>query len=87
MSLYAWIVLGLNVGVACDAARNNLTVVRMFGLPVQEGFNLQTAPGVYNEQAFRGMDTVIAEAAKQGLRLVIAFANNWNYNDLQTDWK
>ncbi|BDA48416.1 probable mannan endo-1,4-beta-mannosidase 1 at N-terminal half [Coccomyxa sp. Obi] len=70
-----------------DAARNGLTVVRMFGFPVQEGFNLQLAPGVYNETAFRGMDMVIAEAAKQGLRLVIAFANNWAYNDLQTDWK
>lgn len=69
------------------AARNGLTVVRMFGFPVQEGFNLQLAPGVYNETAFRGMDMVIAEATKQGLRLVIALANNWAYNDLQTDWK
>ncbi|CAL8463704.1 g3238 [Coccomyxa elongata] len=70
-----------------DAARNGLTVVRMFGFPVQEGFNLQLAPGVYNETAFRGMDMVIAEATKQGVRLVIALANNWAYNDLQTDWK
>ena len=59
----------------------------MFGFPVQEGFNLQLAPGAYNETAFRGMDMVVAEAAKQGLRLVIALANNWAYNDLQTDWK
>lgn len=69
------------------AARNGLTVVRIFGFPVQEGFNLQLAPGVYNETAFRGMDMVVAEAVKHGLRLVIALANNWAYNDLQTDWK
>ena len=36
------------------AALQNLTVVRIFGFPVQEGFNLQTAPGVYNETAFIG---------------------------------
>lgn len=69
------------------AARNNLTVVRMFGFPLQEGFNLQTEPNVYNEQAFRGMDMVIAEAAKHGLRLVIALTNNWAYNKLLTEWK
>lgn len=69
------------------AARQNLTVVRMFGFPVLEGFNLQTAPGVYNERAFRGLDAVIAEAGKSRLRLIIAFANNFAYNPKQTDWK
>ena len=32
------------------AARQNFNVVRMFGFPVQRGFNLQTSAGVYNEQ-------------------------------------
>ena len=62
-------------------------MVRIFGFPVQQGFNLQTAPGVYNETAFRGLDAVIAEAAKHGLRLVITLANNWNYNDQETGTK
>ncbi|EIE27747.1 glycoside hydrolase [Coccomyxa subellipsoidea C-169] len=75
------------VGQFKEAARQNFTVVRMFGFPVQRGFNLQTAAGVYNEQAFKGMDTVIAEAARNNVKLVIAFMNNWNYNPLQTDWK
>lgn len=39
------------------------------------------------EQAFKGMDTVIAEAARNNVKLVIALMNNWNYNPLQTDWK
>ena len=69
------------------AARTGFNVVRIFGFPVQKGFNLQTAAGVYNEQAFKGLDMVIAEAGKAGLKLIIAFANNWNYNTLQTDWK
>lgn len=38
-------------------------------------------------QAFKGMDTVIAEAARNNVKLVIALMNNWNYNPLQTDWK
>ena len=71
---------------AC-AARQNFNVVRVFGFPVQKGFNLQTGPGVYNEWAFEGLDRVIAEAGNAGLRLIIALTNNWNYNTLQTDWK
>ena len=59
----------------------------MFGFPVLEGFNLQVAAGQYNEVAFRGLDYVIAEAGKAGVKLIIAFMNNWNYNPLQTDWK
>ena len=37
-------------GGPCCAARQNFNVVRMFGFPVQRGFNLQTSAGVYNEQ-------------------------------------
>jgi mannan endo-1,4-beta-mannosidase len=73
--------------VCCRAARQNFNVVRIFGFPVQKGFNLQTSAGVYNEQAFKGLDTVISEAGKAGLKLIIALTNNWNYNTLQTDWK
>ncbi len=69
------------------AVRQNFNVIRIFGFPVQKGFNLQVRPGQYNEQAFVGMDTVIAEAGKAGLKLIIALTNNWNYNTLQTDWK
>ena len=68
-------------------ARNGFTVVRMFAFPVQEGFNLQTAAGIFNERAFKGLDIAVAEAAKNNLRLVLAFMNNWNYNPKQTDWK
>ncbi|CAK0785548.1 hypothetical protein CVIRNUC_008758 [Coccomyxa viridis] len=75
------------IGQFKEAARQNFNVVRMFGFPVQRGFNLQTSAGVYNEQAFKGFDITIAEAAKQNIRLVVALTNNWNYNPLQTDWK
>ncbi|CAK0785325.1 hypothetical protein CVIRNUC_008532 [Coccomyxa viridis] len=70
-----------------EAVKQNFNVVRIFGFPVQMGFNLQTAPGRYNEYAFTGLDRVIAEAGKAGLKLVVALTNNWNYNSEQTDWK
>ncbi|CAL8463699.1 g3233 [Coccomyxa elongata] len=70
-----------------EAKRQNFNVVRIFGFPVQKGFNLQTYAGVYNEYAFKGLDIVVAEAAKAGLKLIIALTNNWSYNNLQTDWK
>lgn len=50
---------------AC-AARNNLQVVRFFGFPALRGFNLQTRPGQYTEQAFVGIDRVIASASDHG---------------------
>ena len=42
---------------------------------------------MFNPLAFKGLDIAIAEAAKNDLKLVIAFMNNWNYNPKQTDWK
>ena len=74
-------------GVCTRAAQNGFRVVRMFGFPVQEGFNLQTSAGVFNPLALKGLDIAVAEAAKNNLRLVVALMNNWNYNPLQTDWK
>jgi hypothetical protein len=41
----------------------------------------------YPVQAFKGLDIVIAEAGKAGIKLIIALTNNWSYNTLQTDWK
>jgi mannan endo-1,4-beta-mannosidase len=54
-----------------------LNVVRAFAFGTTEGFGLQTKPGEYNEAAFKALDTVIDEAGKRGLRLILAIANNW----------
>lgn len=40
---------------------------------------LQTAPGKYDEDVFRGLDTVIAEAERAGLRVILTFTDNWKY--------
>ena len=41
---------------------------------------MQMQPAVYNETAFLGLDTVIYEASRAGLRVIIVLANNWNYS-------
>ena len=75
------------------AVANDLTVVRMFGFSVQQGINNQFAPGtatkapVYNESMLVAFDNVIAEADQHNLKLIIALANNWDYNGNMSDCK
>ena len=39
----------------------------------------QTRPGEYDEEVFRGLDVVIAEAQRAGLRVILSFVDNWKY--------
>uniref|UniRef100_A0ACD5ZB29 Uncharacterized protein n=1 Tax=Avena sativa TaxID=4498 RepID=A0ACD5ZB29_AVESA len=39
---------------------------------------LQISPGVYNEDTFKGLDFVIAEAKKRGIYLILSLVNNWS---------
>ncbi len=39
---------------------------------------LQTAPGVYQEYVFQGLDYVVWQAGERGLKLVLALVNNWD---------
>ncbi|KAL9688949.1 hypothetical protein QQ045_033376 [Rhodiola kirilowii] len=41
-------------------------------------YSLQTSPGQYNENVFQGLDFVVAEASKYGIRLVMSLVNNYN---------
>ena len=45
------------------------------------GYNLQTSSsGGYDQTLLVALDNVIASAASRGLKLILALANNWNYN-------
>ena len=66
---------------------NNLTVIRAFAFVVQEGYNMQLSDGTYNESLLVAMDNVVAEASTRGLKLIMALANNWNYNSNMSDTK
>eukprot|EP00884_Botryococcus_braunii_P017464 jgi/Botrbrau1/4400/Bobra.105_2s0043.1 len=67
------------------AQANNLNVVRMFGFGTAPRFALQSAPGQYNEQVFRAFDYVLDQAAKHGLRVIVALANNWDAADHRSE--
>jgi hypothetical protein len=65
-----------------------ITVIRMWGF--YDGFDcgysqhdssenvIQTSPGVYNEDALRDLDRVIAKGKERGIRFIIPFVNYWD---------
>ncbi|XP_058754121.1 mannan endo-1,4-beta-mannosidase 4-like [Vicia villosa] len=57
-----------------QASLNGLNLGRTWAF--NEGF-LQTSPGSYDENAFKGLDFVISEAKKYGVQLILSLVNNW----------
>ncbi|XP_051140341.1 mannan endo-1,4-beta-mannosidase 7 isoform X2 [Andrographis paniculata] len=60
-----------------QAASHGLTVARTWAFSDGGYRPLQRYPGSYNEQVFKGLDFVIAEARKHGIRLILSLANNY----------
>uniref|UniRef100_A0ACD5YUR5 Uncharacterized protein n=1 Tax=Avena sativa TaxID=4498 RepID=A0ACD5YUR5_AVESA len=62
-----------------QASRLGATLVRTMAFN-DGGSNrpLQISPGVYNEDTFKGLDFVIAEAKKRGIYLILSLVNNWS---------
>ncbi len=46
-------------------------------LQVTKDFPLQLSPGVYDDKIFRGLDFVLAEARKRGIRVTLVLADWW----------
>ena len=63
-----------------EAKELGLTVVRTwaFNDGADEWNALQTAPGVYDERVFRGLDYVLHKASEVGVHLVLPLVNNWD---------
>ncbi|XVF59666.1 hypothetical protein PTKIN_Ptkin07bG0294000 [Pterospermum kingtungense] len=61
-----------------EAASHGLTVARTWAFSDGGYRPLQYAPGSYNEQMFKGLDFVIAEARRHGIKLILSLANNYN---------
>lgn len=63
-----------------DAKEMRLTVVRTwaFNDGAGEWNALQTAPGVYDETVFQGLDYVVDKARQLGLHLILPLVNNWD---------
>ncbi|UCE01508.1 MAG: cellulase family glycosylhydrolase [Candidatus Latescibacterota bacterium] len=61
-----------------EAALMGMTVVRTWAFNDGDGWNaLQTAPRVYDEAVFEGLDYVVQKGSTLGLRLVLTLVNNW----------
>lgn len=55
-----------------------LTVLRTWAFNDGDKWNaLQTQPGVYDDRVYKGLDRVIAEAGRRGLKLQLALTNYW----------
>lgn len=39
----------------------------------------QESPGVFNEVTFRALDWLLDEARRNGIRIILSFADNWKY--------
>ncbi|KAL9327802.1 hypothetical protein ACSQ67_002805 [Phaseolus vulgaris] len=60
-----------------EAASHGLTVARTWAFSDGGYRPLQYSPGFYNDQMFMGLDFVISEARKYGIKLILSLVNNY----------
>ncbi|XP_077240756.1 mannan endo-1,4-beta-mannosidase 1-like [Tasmannia lanceolata] len=60
-----------------QASGNGMTVARTWAFSDGGYRPLQTKPGSYNEDMFKGLDFIISEAKKYGVYLILSFVNNY----------
>ncbi|KAG7026780.1 Mannan endo-1,4-beta-mannosidase 7, partial [Cucurbita argyrosperma subsp. argyrosperma] len=60
-----------------EASSHGLTVARTWAFSDGGYRPLQYAPGNYNEQMFQGLDFVVAEARRFGIKLILSLVNNY----------
>ncbi|XP_073316326.1 mannan endo-1,4-beta-mannosidase 5-like [Primulina huaijiensis] len=61
-----------------EASAAGLTVCRTWAFTDGGDRPLQISPGTYDERVFQGLDFVISEAKKYGIRLILSFVNNFD---------
>ncbi|KAJ7953035.1 Mannan endo-1,4-beta-mannosidase-like protein [Quillaja saponaria] len=60
-----------------EATSHGLTVARTWAFSDGGYRPLQYSPGSYNEEMFKGLDFVISEARKYGIKLILSLVNNY----------
>ncbi|XP_075517030.1 mannan endo-1,4-beta-mannosidase 7-like [Primulina tabacum] len=60
-----------------EAANHGLAIARTWAFGDGGYFSLQYSPGSYNEQMFQGLDFVISEAGRYGMKLILSLVNNY----------
>lgn len=60
-----------------EASSRGLAVARTWAFNDGGGNALQYSPGSYNEHMFKGLDFVISEARRYGIKLILSLVNNY----------
>nr|AGG82699.1 endo-1,4-beta-mannosidase [Morus alba var. multicaulis] len=60
-----------------EAKNHGLSIARTWAFSDGGYMPLQYSPGSYNEKVFQGLDFVVSEARKYGIKLVLSFVNNY----------
>lgn len=60
------------------AAANNMNLIRTWSHTVSSKYALETSPGQYSEVAFSGLDYLLVEARKRGIRVLLVLIDNWS---------
>ncbi|KAL6212892.1 hypothetical protein ACLB2K_018107 [Fragaria x ananassa] len=60
-----------------QASKKGLTIARTWAFNDGGYRALQYSPGFYNEQSFQGLDFVVSEARKYGIKLVLSLVNSY----------
>ncbi|ONK68059.1 uncharacterized protein A4U43_C05F6980 [Asparagus officinalis] len=60
-----------------QASSHGLTVCRTWAFNDGGSSPLQSSPGFYNEQMFKGLDFVVSEAGRYKIRLILSLVNNY----------
>ncbi|PWA63229.1 glycosyl hydrolase superfamily protein [Artemisia annua] len=60
-----------------EASSRGLSVARTWAFSDGGATPLQYSPGSYNEQMFKGLDFVVAEARRYGIKLILSMVNNY----------
>ncbi|KAH7849997.1 hypothetical protein Vadar_026356 [Vaccinium darrowii] len=60
-----------------EASSRGLTLARTWAFGDGGYRALQNSPGSYNEQTFQGLDFVISEAGRYGIKLILSLVNNY----------
>lgn len=80
----------LRVEQALTAATQlGLNTVRTWAHTSSPLFPFQTAPGLYDPRGLRALDAVLQLASRNGLKVILSFADNWKYYngvDQYVDW-
>ncbi|CAM0881980.1 unnamed protein product [Alopecurus aequalis] len=61
-----------------QAAGRGLTVARTWAFSDGGSNALQYSPGKYNENTFKGLDFVLSEARKYGVKVILSLVNNYD---------